>query len=54
MGALVRVTVDCGFALVACFTPREARALGLSPGQAVVAEVEADAIHVLRDQVNWR
>jgi molybdate/tungstate transport system ATP-binding protein len=48
LGALVRVAVDCGFPLVACFTHREVRALGLSPGLAVVAEIESSAIHLPR------
>ena len=48
LGALSRVTVDCGFALVACFTHREVHELGLSTGLEVVAEIEASSIHQLR------
>jgi molybdate/tungstate transport system ATP-binding protein len=47
LGAWVRVTVDCGFPLTALLTWRQARRLGLSPGQAVVARIEPEAVHLL-------
>jgi molybdate/tungstate transport system ATP-binding protein len=46
-GPLIRVTVDCGFLLAAGFTQREMRALSLSAGQPVMAEIDASAIHLL-------
>ncbi len=48
LGAISRVTVDCGFALVAYLTNRNIRELGLTPGLEVVAEIEASSIHLLR------
>jgi molybdate/tungstate transport system ATP-binding protein len=48
LGAISKVTVDCGFALVAYLTNRTMRGLGLGPGMAVVAEIEAGAIYLLR------
>lgn len=47
-GALVKVSLDCGFPLVARLTGRDARRLGLSPGQALVAEIAPAAVRVLR------
>lgn len=46
-GPFVRVTVDCGFPLIALITRRSCTDLGLSPGAMVVAGVKATAIHVL-------
>jgi molybdate transport system ATP-binding protein len=48
LGVISRVTVDCGFTLVAYLTHRDIRGLGLTPGQEVVAEIEASSIHLLR------
>ena len=48
LGVISRVTVDCGFALVAYLTHRDIRGLGLMPGAEVVAEIEASSIHLLR------
>jgi len=48
LGVISRVTVDCGFVLVAYLTNRNMRELGLSPGREVVAEIEAASIHLLR------
>jgi ABC-type molybdate transport system ATPase subunit len=48
LGAISRVTVDCGFALVGHLTNRNMRELGLSPGREVLAEIEAGSIHLLR------
>ena len=48
-GPFVRVTVDCGFPLVALITRRSCTDLGLSPRAMVVAGVKATAIHVLQE-----
>ena len=48
LGVISRVTVDCGFALVAYLTDRNVRELGLSSGREVVAEIEVGSIHLLR------
>ena len=48
LGVISRVTVDCGFALVAYLTDRNIRELGLSSGREVVAEIEVGSIHLLR------
>jgi molybdate/tungstate transport system ATP-binding protein len=48
LGAISRVTVDCGFALVAYLTNRHMRELGLTPGLEVVAEIETGSIHLLQ------
>jgi molybdate/tungstate transport system ATP-binding protein len=48
LGVITRVTVDCGFALVAYLTDRNVRELGLSSGREVVAEIEVGSIHLLR------
>src|SRR5208282_1658100 len=47
LGAISKVTVDCGFALVAYLTNRNMRELGLTPGLEVVAEIETSSIHLL-------
>ena len=46
-GALVRVTVDCGFPLTALVTKQAYEELGLSPGNTVVASVKATAVHFI-------
>jgi len=48
-GPFVRVTVDCGFPLIALITRRSCTDLGLSPGSLVIAGVKATAIHVLQE-----
>ena len=48
IGVTSRVTVDCGFSLVAYVTSRSIRELGLSPGREIVAEIEASSIHFLK------
>ncbi|MGD0186898.1 MAG: ABC transporter ATP-binding protein [Roseiarcus sp.] len=48
LGAITKVTVDCGFVLVARLTNRQARELALAPGREVIAEIEADSIHLLK------
>jgi len=46
-GPLVRVTVDCGFRLVASVTRPAVEELGLRPGSRVVAVLKAPAVHVI-------
>lgn len=46
-GPLVRVTLDCGFHLVALITRTAAAELSLHPGAAVTAQIKAPAIHVV-------
>ncbi len=46
-GAQIRVTVDCGFPLVALLTRRSAQELGLEPGSKVVASFKASTIHLI-------
>jgi molybdate/tungstate transport system ATP-binding protein len=48
LGVISRVTVDCGFTLVAYLTQRDMRGLGLAPGLEVVAQIETGSIHLLR------
>jgi tungstate transport system ATP-binding protein len=47
-GAHVRVTIDCGFPLVALVTQRSAEELGFAPGRPVLAHFKATAPHLLR------
>jgi tungstate transport system ATP-binding protein len=47
LGAQARVTLDCGFPLVALVTLRSAQELGLESGKAVVASFKASAIHLV-------
>lgn len=49
-GPFVRVTVDCGFPLVALITRRSSTDLGLSLGARVIAGVKATAIHVIPEE----
>ena len=46
-GAIDRVTVDCGFTLVAAITRQSREELALVPGSAVTAAIKATAIHVV-------
>ncbi len=46
-GALVRVTVDCGFPLVALVTRSSSREMGLEPGREVSASFKASAAHLI-------
>jgi tungstate transport system ATP-binding protein len=48
-GSFVRVSVDCGFILIAMITRRSCTELGLAIGSRVVAGIKATAIHVLPD-----
>jgi molybdopterin-binding protein len=47
-GPHVRVTIDCGFPLVALVTQRSVTEMGLAPGVAVTAHFKATAPHLLR------
>lgn len=47
-GPVARVTLDCGFPLIACLMPRDLRGLGLAPGTSALAEFPADAVHLIR------
>ncbi|MGH7015210.1 MAG: ABC transporter ATP-binding protein [Stellaceae bacterium] len=47
LGALTKVTLDCGFRLVACLMTRDVAALGLTPGAASSAAVAAADIRVV-------
>ena len=46
-GAIERVTVDCGFTLVAAITRQSREELALVPGSPVTAAIKATAIHVV-------
>jgi len=45
-GPFIRVTIDCGFPLVALVTRLSSEDLNLKVGTAVIAEIKATAIHV--------
>ena len=47
VGALARVTIDCGFPLVAVITTRSLDDLKLAAGQEIVASFKASAVHVI-------
>jgi molybdopterin-binding protein len=46
-GAIDRVTVDCGFTLVAAITRQSSDELALAPGSAVTVAIKATAIHIV-------
>jgi len=46
-GPFIRVTIDCGFSLVALVTRRSSEDLHLAVGTRVIAEIKATAIHVI-------
>ena len=46
-GPLVRVTLECGFPLVALVTRRSVEELGLAPGREVLALVKAPAVRLI-------
>lgn len=50
LGALTRVTVDCGFQLMVLVTTRSAEELDLVKGREVYASFKATAVHVIRRQ----
>ena len=47
-GAIDRVSVDCGFPLVAAITRQSSEELALGPGSGVTVAIKATAIHVVR------
>jgi molybdopterin-binding protein len=47
-GAWLRVTVDCGFPLMALMTSRVAEEMGLAEGKVVTAHFKATAPHLIR------
>ncbi|MGC8879608.1 MAG: ABC transporter ATP-binding protein [Anaerolineae bacterium] len=46
-GMLVRVTVDCGFPVIALVTRNSAQILGLATGQKVMVSFKASAVHLI-------
>ncbi len=50
LGALARVTIDCGFPLVALVTRSAAEEFELGPGLPVVAAIKAGAVHLISRQ----
>lgn len=48
LGSQVRVSVDCGFPLVALITRRSAEDLGLRPGMPVTVSFKATAVHLIQ------
>ena len=46
-GPIERVTVDCGFPLVALITRQAREEMALYPGGSVVAVVKATAVHLV-------
>lgn len=46
-GSLDKVTLDCGFPLVALITHRSREAMELAPGLALAAAIKATAVHVV-------
>jgi molybdate transport system ATP-binding protein len=47
-GAVERITIDCGFRLVAIITRNSREEMGLGIGNSVTASVKASAIHLIR------
>jgi molybdate transport system ATP-binding protein len=50
-GALVRVTLDCGFPLHALITRHACAELGLNPGETITAMVKATSVHLVSRSV---
>lgn len=50
LGAVARVTLDCGFPLVAMVTRSSVEDLQLVPGQPVIAVIKAGAVHLVSRQ----
>jgi len=48
LGALVRVTLDCGMPLVSLVTRNAFEELGVRPGTRVGTLVKAPSVHVIR------
>jgi hypothetical protein len=49
LGALTKVSLDCGFELAAYVMSREIREGGFVPGVAAWAEFDAASVHIARD-----
>jgi molybdate/tungstate transport system ATP-binding protein len=49
LGPLTMIAIDCSFALKAYALTPQARALGLAVGDAVIAQIAAEAVHVMND-----
>ena len=47
MGHQARVTIDCGFPLIALITKQSLEELGLQPGQEITATFKAHAVHLI-------
>ncbi len=47
VGSQMRVTIDCGFPLVALITKRSWEDMGLAMGQTVAASFKASSLHVI-------
>jgi tungstate transport system ATP-binding protein len=48
MGAYFKITLDCGFTLVASVTSQSVGEMGLTPGKPVFASFKATAVHLIR------
>jgi molybdate transport system ATP-binding protein len=48
-GPVDRVSLDCGFPLVALITRKSRQEMGLRPGAVVTAAVKATAVHLVRE-----
>jgi molybdopterin-binding protein len=46
-GPVDRITIDCGFELVAVITRQSREELALAPGSSVAAAIKATAVHVV-------
>jgi molybdate transport system ATP-binding protein len=46
-GAVERISLDCGFPLVALITRRSREDLGLANGSLLIAAVKATAVHLI-------
>lgn len=53
LGYQARITVDCGFPLVALITRRSWEDMGLREGQTLVASFKASAIHLIQRSDHW-
>ncbi len=47
-GAISKITLDCGFRLVAAITKRSLEDLSLKKGQEVLASIKATAVHIIK------
>jgi molybdopterin-binding protein len=52
LGALARVTIDCGFPLVAMITRSTVEEFGLRSGLPVVGAIKAGAVHLVSRQAD--